>query len=60
MATRALSLLIPVVILVLLCAGFAVAYLLWDVQGSWSYALDLRTRARTAGASGELRMSLRG
>lgn len=28
----------------LLCAGFATAYLLWDVKGSWSYALDLRSR----------------
>ena len=27
-----------------LCAGFATAYLLWDVQGNWSYALDLRSR----------------
>ena len=32
------------VLLGALCAVFATAYLLWDVQGSWSYALDLRTR----------------
>ena len=32
------------VLLGVLCAGFATAYLLWDVQGNWSYALDLRTR----------------
>lgn len=28
----------------LLCVAFAAAYLLWDVQGNWSYALDLRSR----------------
>ena len=46
------------IILGLLCAGFAAAYLLWDVKGNWSYALDLRSRQLASLAGSKLAGSI--